>query len=383
MKILHAITSLDKGGAENHLSILSSEQAKNNNLVKIFISKNSFYWLKYLKRNKIKVIKSKYFNEKNLIYKLIKLILDIYSLKKILEKFKPEILHAHLPYMEIVSFFCIYLSSHKPKFIISKHVDNVFFKGSEGQKKNILGSFLVRIIAKKTLKIIAISKAVKFFLISSHVGLDPSKIKVIYYGIDNLSLLSNTQKKDISPYKKKNKDEIILGCIARLVPQKSIDNIIRSIHELKNKNVKLFIVGRGPLKNQLIGLTKELKIENQIFWIEFVDDCKNFYKSIDIFVLTSHYEGLGLVFLEAMLSKKPIICSNSSAMPEIIKNNYNGLLVKPNNPILLSKSIKLLYDISLRKKLSFNGYLFVKKNFSVKKMYSETINVYKNEKKKI
>ena len=383
MKILHAITSLDKGGAENHLSILSSEQAKKNNLVKIFISKNSFYWLKYLKRNKIKVIKSKYFNEKNLIYKLIKLISDIYSLKKILEKFRPEILHAHLPYMEIVSFFCIYLSSHKPKFIISKHVDNVFFKGSEGQKKNILGSFLVRIIAKKTLKIIAISKAVKFFLISSHVGLDPSKIKVIYYGIDNLSLLSNTQKKYISPYKKKNKDEIILGCIARLVPQKSIDNIIRSIYELKNKNVKLFIVGRGLLKNELVSLTKELKIENQIFWIEFVDDLKNFYKSIDIFVLTSHYEGLGLVFLEAMLSKKPVICSNLSAMPEIIKNNYNGLLVKPNNPILLSKSIKLLYDISLRKKLSFNGYLFVKKNFSVKKMYSETINVYKNEKKKI
>lgn len=386
MKILHTITSLDKGGAENHLCILSSEQAKKNNDVKIFISKNSFYWLKYLKRNKIKVIKSKYFNEKNLVYKIIKLISDIYSLKKILEKFKPEILHAHLPYMEIVSFFCMYFSSHKPKFIISKHVDNIFFKGSEGQKKNILGSFLARTIAKKTFKIIAISKAVKLFLVSSNVGLDPSKIKVIYYGIDNLSILSNTQKKYISPYKKKNKDEIILGCIARLVPQKSIDNIIRSIYELKNKNVKLFIVGRGLLKNELVSLTKELKIENQIFWIEFVDDLKNFYKSIDIFVLTSHYEGLGLVFLEAMLSKKPIICSNSSAMPEIIKNNYNGLLVKPNNPILLSRSIKLLYNTSLRKKLSSNGYLFVKKNFLVKKMYSETINVYKikkNEKKKI
>ena len=52
MKILHAITSLDKGGAENHLSILSSEQAKKKNIVKIFISKNSFYWLKYLKKKK-------------------------------------------------------------------------------------------------------------------------------------------------------------------------------------------------------------------------------------------------------------------------------------------------------------------------------------------
>ena len=203
MKILHAITSLDKGGAENHLSILSSEQAKKKNIVKIFISKNSFYWLKYLKKKKIYVIKSKNFNERNLFYKTIKLLLDIYRLKKILEKFKPEILHAHLPYMEIVSFFSINLSSYKPKFIISKHVDNVFFKGSEGQKKNILGFFLARIIASRTLKIIAISKAVKFFLLSSHVGLESNKIKVVYYGIDNLNLLSNRQKKFISPYKKK------------------------------------------------------------------------------------------------------------------------------------------------------------------------------------
>ena len=363
MKILHAITSLDKGGAENHLSILSSEQAKKKNLVKIFISKNSFYWLKYLKKYKIDVIKSKNFNEKNIVFKLHKLLSDVNSLKNIIETFKPDVLHAHLPYMELVSFFTMHLSSHKPKFIISKHVDNVFFKGSDGQKKNVIGSFFARIIAKKSFKIIAISKAVKNFLTSSHVGLNADKIKVIYYGIDNLNLLSNNSKKFKAPYIKKKNNELILGCIARLVPQKSIDNIIRSLYELKNKNLKLFIVGKGPLKNDLFRLAKNLNIENQIFWIDFVDDLKTFYKSIDIFVLTSHYEGLGLVFLEEMLSKKPIVCSNLSAMPEIIKNNYNGLLVKPNEPVLLSNCIKLLFKYPLRKKLSYNGFLFVKKIF--------------------
>ena len=380
MKILHAITSLDKGGAENHLSILSSEQAKKKNLVKIFISKNSFYWLKYLKKYKIDVIKSKNFNEKNIVFKLHKLLSDVNSLKNIIETFKPDVLHAHLPYMELVSFFAMHLSSHKPKFIISKHVDNVFFKGSDGQKKNVIGSFFARIIAKKSFKIIAISKAVKNFLTSSHVGLNADKIKVIYYGIDNLNLLSNNSKKFKAPYIKKKNNELILGCIARLVPQKSIDNIIRSIYELKNKNIKLFIVGKGPLKNDLFRLAKNLNIENQIFWIDFVDDLKTFYKSIDIFVLTSHYEGLGLVFLEAMLSKKPIVCSNLSAMPEIIKNNYNGLLVKPNEPVLLSNCIKLLFKYPLRKKLSYNGFLFVKKNFSIKKMYTETLKLYKYKK---
>ena len=68
-----------------------------------------------------------------------------------------------------------------------------------------------------------------------------------------------------------------------------------------------------------------------------------------------------------MLSKKPIVCSNLSAMPEIIKNNYNGLLVEPNEPVLLSNCIKLLFKYSLRKKLSANGFFFVKKKFFNKK----------------
>ena len=72
-------------------------------------------------------------------------------------------------------------------------------------KKKYNWLFLARIIAKKTFKIIAISKAVKYFLVSPHVGLEPGKIKVIYYGIDNLNLLSNNRKKFKPPYIKKNK----------------------------------------------------------------------------------------------------------------------------------------------------------------------------------
>ena len=63
MKIFHAITSLDKGGAENHLATLTTEQIKNNNKVFIFISKNSIYWVNYLKKI-LQIFKSNYFNER-------------------------------------------------------------------------------------------------------------------------------------------------------------------------------------------------------------------------------------------------------------------------------------------------------------------------------
>ena len=381
MKILHTITSLDKGGAENHVASLGVIQKKNLDDVKIFISKNSKYWLKILKKNNIDVIKSNFFFEESFFQKFYKLYKDIFQLVKIINKYKPDVVHAHLPYMEIVSFFALFLSSSKPKFIISKHVDNVYFQGSLGQKKNFKGSLLEKIVSKKANSIIAISKSVKKFLISDYVGIDKKKIKVIYYGISKSNILKKNLKKNNLKKKYKLKiNELKIGCIARLVPQKSIDNLILAL-SLINKSIKtrLIIVGKGPLKKELQILAKKLKVEKKIIWIDFMDRVQDFYQTIDLFVLTSKYEGLGLVFLESMIFKKPIITSNTSAMPEIIRNNFNGFLVPPNDPYLLAKSISKLRDKKKRQRFGLNGFLFAKRNMSLINMFNKINNVYKNK----
>tara|TARA_B110000008_G_scaffold219277_1_gene219120 strand:+ start:34 stop:1179 length:1146 start_codon:yes stop_codon:yes gene_type:complete len=381
MKILHTITSLDKGGAENHVASLGIIQKQNYDNVKFFISKNSKYWIKPLKKNNIQVFKAHFFFENNFLQKLLKLFKDVRQLVLIINKYKPNILHAHLPYMEIVSYCALFFSSNKPKFIISKHVDNVYFQGSIGQKRNYFGGFLEKTVSKKASSIIAISKSVKRFFISDYVGVDKKKIKVIYYGINKSNILKNNLKKN--NLKKKYKllnNELKIGCIARLVPQKAIDNLILSLSLInKHINIKLIIVGKGPLKKELQFLAKKLKVENKIIWIDFIDRVQDFYETIDLFVLTSRYEGLGFVFLESMIFKKPIITCNTSAMPEIIKNNYNGFLVPPNNPKFLAKTILKLKDKKKRKKLGFNGYLFVKKNMSLIKMFNKINSVYKNK----
>ena len=77
-----------------------------------------------------------------------------------------------------------------------------------------------------------------------------------------------------------------------------------------------------------------------------------------------------------MLSKKPIIASKVSAMPEIIKNNYNGFLIKPNNPKLLAKTIRKFKNKNLRNKLGIMDFITLK-NFKVDKMYKEIQEVRK------
>ncbi len=372
IKVLHAITGLEKGGAENHLALLSKIQKKNNYKVKIFYSKPSNYWIKDLNSFGIQTISSQ---NKSFFF----ILSDLFTLISSIKTFKPHIVHAHLPYMELICYLALFFLEKKPAFIITKHVDNVFFKGSEGQKKSFIGSFLARQISFKSQKIIAISKAVKNFLTSNLVNIKQKKIKVIYYGLD--AVIKKKNKNKIINLRKKYKiksNQIILGCISRLVYQKSLDTLIDAMSLYKNKkNFKLFVVGTGPLKEQLVNLSRKKKLSKNIYWLDFVDDIDGFLEKIDIFVLPSLYEGLGLVFLEAMLKKKPIVSTKTSAMKELIKQNYNGYLFPKKDSTKLSYALNSLMDKKKRQIMGKNSYIFVKRKFSENKMFKETDNLYR------
>ena len=375
IKVLHVITGLEKGGAENHVVLLSKQQIKNNYKVDIFYTNRSKYWIKNLNKTGIGTLTS---NNKFRKKSFFNFLNDAFFLIKYIRKYKPDILHAHLPYMEILSFICLFFVQKKPIFIITKHVDNIFFKGSEGQKKSLIGSYLARIISSKSDKIISISKAVKKFLISKYVKLNKDKIKVIYYGLDKIIESKNDKNLHLKKRYKIQSSQIILGCVARLVYQKSLDTLIQalSINNNKKKFV-LFIAGSGPLKKKLKDLIREKNLSKNIFLIDFVDDIDRFLDSVDIFVLPSLYEGLGLVFLEAMLKKKPLISTNTSAMKELIFNNYNGYLIEKKNFKQLSEVLNLLTNKKKRLAMGKRSYAFVKKKFTEKKMFQETDKLYR------
>ena len=382
MKVLHVVTSIDKGGAENHVVSLIGAQKKHNYSVVIFFSKKSLYWKKYLISIGVNVNQPIFTNERFFFIRLIKFFFDLLQLRKIIINYKPDILHAHLPYMELLCFFSIFLLKKKPKLIISKHVDNIFFKGSEGQTKSILGSFFARLIATKTFKFIAISNSVKNFLISDFVGINKDKIKVVYYGLDKLpfSRFSSSDKKNLTQFKKIKKDVIVVGCIARLVPQKSLTTLFDAI-ELYNrhnkKKIKLILIGKGFLNKILKEYVNKKNMKKDVIWIDFLDDVKCFYDSIDIFALCSLYEGFGLVFLEAMLRKKPIIATNVSAISEVVKNNISGILFPVKNHYKMRDAFVKFQKKDMRIKYGLRGYKIVKTEFTVKKMYKSTDEIYR------
>ena len=147
MKIVHVISSLDRGGAENHLVSLACEQKKMGlDVAVIYLSGNN-YWRAYLKKKNIKVIKNTIVSK----YNIFNLIETIYKIKKNITKINPDLVHLHLSMPELL--FILYRlifpkNFRKFKIVVTKHLDSFIFEGTYGQNQIVKGIFLEKVCTK-------------------------------------------------------------------------------------------------------------------------------------------------------------------------------------------------------------------------------------------
>ncbi|GAB4315574.1 MAG: glycosyltransferase family 4 protein [Methanobacteriaceae archaeon] len=208
------------------------------------------------------------------------------------------------------------------------------------------------------------------------------KIRVIPNGID-------LKEFDIKYSKKKARntlnlplDKKIILFFGYLSPYKSPDILLRAFqHVLKREeNVILLFAGTGDMEKNLKTLAMELGMNNNVIFVGFVEKNKRalYYKSADIFCLpsTKSTECYPLAILEAVASKTPVIASDIGGISEIIKKDFTGMLIQPNNQKdLVNAILNLLKDSELRDKLSKNAYDHVKK-YSWKNIANETNKLY-------
>ncbi|MFH1612938.1 MAG: glycosyltransferase family 4 protein [bacterium] len=361
-KILHIIKITGISGAEKHLlSLLPELDKKKYDISILFLiepkdEKNNF--LEVFSQNEIKtnaiIIKSDF--DLTIIYKLYKFI----------KKNKFDIVHTHLIHSDIYGALAAKMA--KTPFLIStKHNDDPFRKNYFFQKINKVISLFVN-------KIIVISYYLQKFT-EKVEKISSKKIIPIHYGIQiKKNVISNIKKE----YKISD-NTIILGIIARLVPQKGHIFLLKAFKLVleKNPDTFLFIIGDGYLKNDLEKLASILKIDSKIVFTGYKENVDEFISSFDIFIHPSLWEGFGLIFLEVMNFGKPIIATKVAAIPEIVIDNETGILVPPENfTDLYSAIIKLINDENLRKKMGEAGKQRLEKYFSREKMIKETEKIY-------
>jgi glycosyltransferase involved in cell wall biosynthesis len=171
------------------------------------------------------------------------------------------------------------------------------------------------------------------------------------------------------------KDKFRIVSVARLIPHKGIEAILKTLAKL-DFDFEYIIIGAGPLRDELEKLSHALKLDTMFIGNVSKKEVANWLKSSDMFILNSSYEGLPHIVIESMENSCPVIASRVGGTPEVVKDNENGLLFEHDNiDQLREKIITIKDDSELREKLIQNGKKFTKEFSDVKKMVDKYIEI--------
>ena len=320
--ILHISRTMDIGGAERIVYQLSSDLK--DEFDSVHVASTGGLWESELAAKGIQHHKILDIDSKNPLT-VLKLLT---SIRQIIKKNDISIVHTH---HRMAAFYIRLLKFVHPKLIHVYTAHNVF------KDKLPLYRF-----ALTNAKSVAVGEAVNKNL-REDVGITDSR--VIYNGV----VLKETddQVDEIISY-----GGIKLGCIARLSEQKGLTYLLDAMSLLTVKDIRLFIVGDGELRNELENKVKELDLQDSVTFLGYRKDIAECINSFDFCVLPSVFEGFGLVAIEAFMNGKTIVATDIPGLNEVATKE-NGILVPAKDPVALASAIdKLATDATLRQKLA-------------------------------
>ncbi|PIQ85322.1 MAG: hypothetical protein COV73_05850 [Candidatus Omnitrophica bacterium CG11_big_fil_rev_8_21_14_0_20_43_6] len=293
----------------------------------------------------------------------LKIIFSFWKLKKLVRKFNFDLIHSNSRTTQVLG--CWLGGTLAKPHIFTCHG---FFKPK----------FFRRICGCWGQKVIAISQQVKEHLISDF-KLDENKISLIHNGIDTKNF-GDFSARDSTREKYGGGADLLVGIIARLSEVKGHTYLIQGMRQVvKNfPNAKLLIIGEGKTESLLIKEARDLGLENKIIFIPEIKNTRDLLAGLDVFVMPSLQEGLGLALMEAMAQGVAVVGSAVGGIKTLIQDRVNGLLVAPADAQALAEAIiALLNDRALRQSLGTRAREFISANFSKEEMTDKTEVVYR------
>ena len=356
-EIVIFMPSIESGGVEKNLFIISNYLCENFKNVSIITADKN----KIISKNKKILVygpSSNFLIPKNRIFKII--ISMIYLLCKILFSKKFLILSFQSNIFAIIvsiifNFKIIIRANSSPtiwaKNKFKKNIFTIFFRKADAI---IVNSYDLQKEFRKKFKL---------------------KSYCIYNPLDRQKILLNSKKKNYESFFDNCKNVLKIVNIGRLTDQKNQIIILKALANLKDKlSFRFIIMGSGNLKKNLQNYIDQKNLNENIKIINFKKNPFPLLKSADLFILSSKYEGLPNVLLEALVLKKPIISSNCPTGPrEILEGGKYGLLFKNDNKSDLQNKI---IEFSNNKKKYYKKVLKSQKSLN-KFKYSTNLSKYK------
>src|SRR5437773_3072524 len=216
--------------------------------------------------------------------------------------------------------------------------------------------------------------------IQHQLGAVNAKIRVIPNGVEVSRFKRDSQPRLIPTGVSENRKVILY--VGRIVREKGIFTLIEAFDELRNrgKDVSLVFVGEGPMKEDLAKEILWRRLSDRVRLAGFVDERRlvSLYNSSDAFVLPSHYEPFGMVALEAMASRVPVVVSDVGGLSEIVEDGVTGVKVPSSDPHALAEGIlRVIDNRELSERLKENAYRAVQERYRWDLIAEKTLEAYR------
>lgn len=355
MRVLQIINSMSIGGAEKLLSVtvpVFQEEGVNMDVLCLNGQNSKLYDILEADSNGnvVSLSNGSVYNP-----------LNIFKIIPFLNKY--DIIHVHLfPSLYFVAVAKL-ISLSKVKLIFTEH--------STGNRRlnNIWFRLIDKLIYSIYSRVICITLGVKEVLIEK-LHLNEDKLDIVENGVDLIEIQNSVSEKrlnfDLSD------DDKVLIMVAGFRIEKDQDTLIRAIKELPEK-YKLILAGDGIRRKELEVLIDELNLQNRVSLLGNRTDVYSLIKMSDIAVLSSHWEGFGLVAVEAMACGTPLIASNVEGLSQVVEGG--GVLFEKGNVEDLKNKILSLENESFYREVSVRGYE-KSKQYDISNLIDKTIKIY-------
>ena len=278
------------------------------------------------------------------------------SLRRRIAAGEYDIVHLHTKRAHALSLW-LRRDKKLPKYVVTRRMDYI-------EKNNLYTRCLYNRCVDG---VVAISQNILDGLVGS--GVKPEKIRLIHSGID-ASRFTVGDRAD-----KSASDIVTVGCLAVLEERKGIEFLLEAARYLRfhgGARIKWLVGGNGTLREALEKKALAFGLDDTVTFLGFISKPEEFLRRIDIFVMPSLFEGLGVAALEAMAAGKPVVATNVGGLAESIRHGQTGLLVIPRDGKAIADAVSsLAADPQAARKMGLQGRQRVLENFTLTRMAAQ------------
>jgi len=294
-----------------------------------------------------------------------------------LRELQPDVVHTHASKAGILGRAAAWLCGIR-RVVHTPHV--YYFEGKAGLSRRVF-QLVERIAQPLASKVVLLSPAQRA-LASAELGAPARRTVVAPNGVDTVHFSPRGRRAEARRRFGLPPDAVVIGAISRFRPQKACDFLLRALAEVfaEIPDARCLLIGDGPLRDDLMALGGRLGVRDHVVWKDFVSDPRDAYEAMDVFAMSSVYEGMPYTILEAMSMSLPVVATRIPGCAALVRHGVTGLLAEPGDPAELARAlVQVLRDPKRGRAMGAAGRRRVEDRYTLDRFIARMQALYETE----